>query len=306
MKNENIQNLINDFLLYLSMEKRDSKNTIISYRNDLNDFIFFVKNKLNIEPELENLLKLKHADFRAWLSYKKLNNYENSSMSRELSAVKSFYKYLSKEKLGNNTIISIMKNPKVKKSIPRAVDKVNIDKIMDCIYDMHKDVWQAERDIAICTLIYGCGLRISEAFNITRRQFFQNKDSITIVGKGNKMRNLPILPIITERINKYIKDCPYTIMPDDFLFKSARGLKYSTVLFQKLIQNIRTMLDLPDEITPHALRHSFATHLLENGADLRSIQELLGHSSLSTTQIYTKIDKNRLLKDYSKLHPRNK
>ena len=301
-----MQNLIGDFLLYLSVEKGDSKNTIISYRNDLSDFLFFVENKLKIEPTLENLTKLKHSDFRSWLSYKKAKNYENSSMSRELSAVKSFYKYLSKVKKKNNTIIGIMKNPKVKKSIPRAIDKVNIDKIMDCIYDMHKDNWQAERDIAICTLIYGCGLRISEAFNLTRRQFFQNKDSITIIGKGNKMRNLPLLPIIINRVNIYIKDCPYTIMPDDYLFKSARGLKYSTTLFQKLIQNIRTMLDLSNEITPHALRHSFATHLLENGADLRSIQELLGHKSLSTTQIYTKIDKNRLLKDYNKFHPRNK
>lgn len=301
-----MKKIISDFILYLSLEKGYSKNTIISYRNDLNDFLFFLENKLNININVENLTKLKHSDFRAWLTYKKINSYSNSSMSRELSTIKSFYKYLSTNKIGNNSIIKIIKNPKVKKSVPRAIDKLNIDKVMDCIYDMHKDSWQAERDIAICTLIYGCGLRISEAFDITKRQFFQNPDSITITGKGNKMRNLPMLPIITERINKYIKDCPYTIMPDDYLFKSARGLKYSKTLFQKLIQKIRTMLDLSNNITPHALRHSFATHLLENGADLRSIQELLGHSSLSTTQIYTKVDKNRLLKDYNNLHPRNK
>lgn len=300
-----MDNLINEFLLYLATEKMSSKHTIISYRNDLNNFMFFVKNKLNKEPNTSTLENLTHADFRAWLSFKKNKDYENSSISRSLSAVKSFYRYLAKNKKQKNPIIGIIKNPKVKKTLPRAVDKINIDKIMDCINDMHKEQWQADRDIALSTLIYGCGLRISEAMNLKRREFFQNSDSITIIGKGNKARNLPLLPIIKDRINNYIKNCPYTILPDDYLFKSARGLKYSPTIFEKLIQNIRIMLDLSEDITPHALRHSFATHLLSNGADLRSIQELLGHSNLSTTQKYTKVDKDRLLSIYNKVHPRN-
>ena len=300
-----MQALINEFLLYLATEKMDSKHTIISYRNDLESFEFFLKNKLNIEPTIENLTKLKHSDFRAWLSYKKNKDYETTSISRSLSAVKSFYKFLSKNKKISNPIISIIKNPKIKKSLPRAVEKVNIDKIIDCIQDMHKDEWQVDRDVALCTLIYGCGLRISEALNLKRRDFFRNNDVLTITGKGNKTRIIPVLQIIKDRVKKYIKNCPYVIMDDDFLFKSARGLKYSPTIFEKLIRDIRIMLDLPEEITPHAFRHSFATHLLSNGADLRSIQELLGHSSLSTTQRYTKVDKERLLNVYKKTHPRD-
>lgn len=300
-----MQQLVNDFLLYLATEKMDSKNTIISYRNDLNNFEFFIRNKLQKEPDIKTLETLTHADFRAWLSFKKSKEFENSSISRSLSAVKSFYRYLASRKKIKNPIINIVKNPKVKKSVPRAIEKINIDKIMDTIQDMHKDEWQSERDIALCTLIYGCGLRISEALNLKRRNFLGNPDTITIVGKGNKVRNVPLLKIVSERIENYIKSCPYTIMPDDFLFKSARGLKYSPTLFEKLIRDIRIMLDLPESITPHAFRHSFATHLLSNGADLRSIQELLGHSNLSTTQIYTKVDRERLLSVYKKIHPRD-
>lgn len=291
--------------MYLATEKGDSKNTIISYRNDLTSFMFFIKSKLNLEPSMETLINLKHSDFRAWLGFKKSKDYENSSISRNLSAVKSFYKYLARYKKSKNNVIGIIKSPKVKKSIPRAVEKVNIDKIMECIYDMHREQWQADRDFAICTFIYGCGLRISEALNIKKREFFQNHDVVTIVGKGNKTRSIPMLPIVVDRVNNYIKNCPYTILPDDYLFKSARGLKYSPTLFEKLIQKIRTMLDLSNEITPHALRHSFATHLLSNGADLRSIQELLGHRNLSTTQIYTKVDRERLLNVYKNVHPRS-
>ncbi len=299
-----MESLVNDFLMYLATERMDSKNTIISYRNDLNSFFFFIKNVLKKDLSITTLKELQHEDFRKWLSYKKSKEYENSSIKQNLSAVKSFYKFLMRENKLKNSVITILKGPKAKKSVPRAVDKENIDRIMDCIYDMHKDEWQAERDIALCTLIYGCGLRISEALNIKARDFLRNNDIITIVGKGNKTRSLPVLPIVKERIKKYINSCPYTIMPDDFLFKSARGLKYSPVLFEKLIQNIRIMLDLPNDITPHAFRHSFATHLLSNGADLRSIQQLLGHSSLSTTQVYTKVDKKRLLDSYNKFHPR--
>jgi integrase/recombinase XerC len=282
-----------------------SKNTIISYQNDFNSFSYFLKNKLNKDLTIKTLEDLKHSDFRAWLSFKKEKEQKNSSISRGLSAIKSFYKFLIKNKKIINPTIGIMKNPKIKKRLPRSIDVENISKIFGCIHDMRKENWEAERDIALCYLIYGCGLRISEALNLKKREYFKNIDVLTIIGKGNKMRNVPILPIITEKINIYLKECPHIILPDDFLFKSSRGLKYSPAVFEKLIQNIRMVLDLSEEITPHAFRHSFATHLMENGADLRSIQELLGHSSLSTTQLYMKIDKKRLLTTYSKIHPRN-
>jgi len=293
--------LINDFLLYLATEKRCSKHTVISYRTDLNNFIFFIKEKLN----KDNLSELKYSDFRAWLSFKKSKKCKNTSISRSLSSVKSFYRYLARNKKIQNPIVGIIKSPKIPKSLPKAIDKSNIDKIIDCIYDMHKDEWQSKRDIALCILIYGCGLRISEATNLKRGEFFDSKDSIVIMGKGDKPRNIPLLPIVIDSVKAYLDVCPHVVMRDDFLFKSARGLPYSPRLFQKLIQDIRTMLGLNESITPHAFRHSFATHLLSNGADLRSIQKLLGHSSLSTTQRYTKVDKERLLNAYKRLHPKS-
>ena len=302
-----MSDLINEFLIYILAEKGQSKNTKLSYENDLKDFFNFVEYKLKLEINLNTLQNLQHKDFMLWLAKYKEDKQSNTSIARHLSSIKSFFKYLEKYKKCKNNIIGIIKSPKIPKSIPKAIDKLNIDKIMECIYDIHyKDIWQSDRDFALCSLIYGSGLRISEAINITKRNFFQHHDFITITGKGNKTRNIPLLPIVIERVNKYIKSCPYIILPDDYLFKSARGLKYSPVLFEKLIQQIRIMLDLPNTITPHAFRHSFATHLLSNGADLRSIQELLGHSSLSTTQRYTKVDKERLLSVYNKIHPKAK
>lgn len=299
-----MENFVSDFLIYLATEKMDSKNTVIAYSEDLKNFFFFIKNILKKELTIETLSNLKHEDFRKWLSYEKSKEHKNTSLKRGLSAIKTFYKFLKREGKLKNSVITVLKGPKADKSVPRAIEKENIDKIMECIYDMHKEEWQAERDIALCTLIYGCGLRISEALNIKANDFLKNKDTLIIVGKGNKTREVPILPIVKKRIKKYMESCPHVIMPNDFLFKSATGLQYSPVLFEKLIQNIRTMLDLPNNITPHAFRHSFATHLLSNGADLKSIQQLLGHSSLSTTQVYTKVDRKRLLDSYMKFHPK--
>jgi integrase/recombinase XerC len=290
-----MQSLITDFLIYLSTEKRYSKNTIISYRNDLNSFCDFFKGR--------DLMALQHSDFRAWLSSKKDNDYEMSSISRAMSSVKSFFRYLKGHKKIENQVIAVMKNPKTKRGLPRPIDVPNIDKIIECMADMHKEEWQVNRDVALCTLIYGCGLRISEALNLKRGDL---GETLIVLGKGNKSRNIPVLPIVRQKIDTYLKGCPYTVLPTDHLFRSKRGLKYSATLFEKLIRQIRMMLGLADTVTPHAFRHSFASHLLENGADLRSLQQLLGHSSLSTTQIYTKVDKKRLLDVYKKIHPREK
>ena len=305
MKNENIVNLISGFLTYLTVEKRSSNHTINSYRIDLTYFLRFVGHKLEKSVNLETLQNLKHSDFRQWLSHRNSEGLENSSTARALSAVKSFYKFLKKTENLSNPIVENLRNPKIKKAIPKAINENNIKAIIDYVDYMHDDEWQALRDIALMTLIYGCGLRISEALNLKRKEAPLKSDSLLIKGKGNKERLVPILPIIREKLAAYIKACPHGFMPDDFLFLGAKGGKYSPVLFQRLIQRIREMLDLPKTVTPHALRHSFATHLLSNGADLRSIQELLGHSSLSTTQRYTKVDTKRLMKVYGKTHPRN-
>ncbi|MDR3290472.1 MAG: tyrosine recombinase XerC [Rickettsiales bacterium] len=285
--------LINEFLLYIASEKNYSKHTVSAYREDLTDFFNYIGAK--------DIKTLRHSDFRNWLVSKKNLNLQNATLSRNLSSVKSFFKYLKKHKKIDNPIISVVKNPKVKKGIPKAIDVMNIEKIMEMMVEIHNDEWQVARDIAICTLIYGCGLRISEALNLKKGDI---NNTIIIKGKGGKMRNLPVLPIVIEKINIYVKKCPFAILPTDYLFRSKRNLQYSATLFERVIQKTRTMLDLSVTTTPHALRHSFATHLLENGADLRSLQELLGHSSLSTTQIYTKVDKKRLLDVYKKIHPR--
>lgn len=296
--------IISDFLLYLTTEKRASKHTVISYKTDLLYFLDFLSKHLGKTVNYDTLQSLQHSDFRKWMSYRHSQNLRNSSTSRALSAIKSFYKFLKRSKDIDNKTVTNLRNPKIKKAVPKALNENNAKTVIEYICEIHKDEWQAARDIALLTLIYGCGLRISEAVELKRKQAPIKSDSIIIKGKGNKERMVPVLPIIQERLREYLKLCPYGFMPDDPLFVGARGGKYSPVLFQRLIQRIREYLELPDTVTPHAFRHSFATHLLSAGADLRSIQELLGHSSLSTTQRYTKIDAKRLLDVYKKKHPR--
>jgi integrase/recombinase XerC len=288
-----MKDLIDSFLLHLLVKKKCSNNTIISYRIALNDFFSFFGNK--------DLKKIENTDYRNWIISKK-DTYKASSISHSISVIKSFFRYIKKYKKIENAVIPMIRRPKVEKTLPRAIEFPNIEKIIDCVKYIRKEEWQVNRDIAICILIYGCGLRISEALNLKKNEI---KETITIKGKGNKTRIIPVIPIVIEKINFYIKTCPHEIRTNDYLFRSKRNLKYSPVLFEKLIQNIRIMLDLPDKVTPHALRHSFATHLLENGMDLRSLQQLLGHSSLSTTQIYTKINKKRLVEIYNKTHPQS-
>lgn len=299
-----IHQLLGDFILFLATEKRSSKHTIESYRTDILNLLSFVTKYKGFQVGKKTLEMLDHKDFRAWLTHRHGQNLSFNSTARAVSAIKSFFRYLEKNKNITNPEISNLKSPKTTKPLPKAIDQNNAKLIIEAVKDFSKHTWTAERDIALLTLIYGCGLRISEALSITL-QDIRNGDFIRVKGKGNKERNIPILPIIKKRIDLYLKDCPHLIMPSDKLFVGVRGGEYSPTLFQKLVRDIRTALDLPETVTPHAFRHSFATHLLENGADLRSIQELLGHSSLSTTQRYTKIDSKRLLEAYNKINPRD-
>lgn len=299
-----IHQLLGDFILFLATEKRSSKHTIESYRTDILNLLSFITKYKGFQVGKKTLGTLDHKDFRAWLTHRHNQNMSFNSTARAVSAIKSFFRYLEKNKNITNPEIIKLKSPKTTKPLPKAIDQNNAKLIIEAVRDFSKHTWTAERDIALLTLIYGCGLRISEALSITL-QDIRNSDFIRVKGKGNKERNIPILPIIKKRIDLYLKDCPHPIMPNDKLFVGVRGGKYNPTLFQKLIRDIRTALDLPETVTPHAFRHSFATHLLENGADLRSIQELLGHSSLSTTQRYTKVDSRRLLEAYSKINPRD-
>lgn len=293
-----VQKIVDDFLKYLSSEKRCSSHTIISYQTDIFYFFEFIRNNQIITKAfLENLTL---QDFRSWLLHRSQNNFSNSSTARAISCLRSFFKFLNQNKIISNSAIENLKTPKLSKPIPKAVDKIDIDSITELLKEFSKEEWLYKRDLALLTLIYGTGFRISEALSITPDHL--NSNGVLIVtGKGDKQRMVPMLPIVEKRINEYLSVLPYKLKGNEPIFKGLRGKTYQPALFEKLIQKIREFLNLPDTITPHAFRHSFATHLLENGGDLRTIQELLGHSSLSTTQRYTKIDKNRLLEVYNKV-----
>ena len=299
---DEVKHLLEKFFIFLQVEKKYSAHTLISYRTDLFyfiDFLFHNKEKMVDKYMLENL---NLHDFRRWLA-SRLENHINASNARGLSSLRSFFRFLSKNNLLQNSDIEKIKTPKIAKSVPKAVDNVDIDKIMAAISAEKKDAWQIKRDLALLTLIYGCGLRISEALALTPKSL-ANGDSLIIDGKGGKQRMVPMLPIVRKRIEEYIAQCPFKALQTQPIFFSAHGKPYLARLFSRLLQNIRRHLNLAETITPHAFRHSFATHLLSAGGDLRTIQELLGHESLSTTQRYTKVDKDRLLNAYTQFHPR--
>lgn len=333
---EEVKDLVDDFLVYLTSEKRCSDHTIISYHTDIFYFFSFLKNGLprhddvaprnddveNLTPKLKasslrggkadaaihtgqlvtksTLENLTIQDFRSWLVFRREQNFSNASTARAISCLKSLFKFFNRHKIITNKEIENVKTPKLGKPIPKAVDKIDIDSIVDLIKEFSKEDWLQKRDLALLTLIYGSGLRISEALSLTKNHL-NNNGVIIITGKGNKQRMVPILPIIEQRINQYLAVLPHKINNNEPIFLGLRGKKYQAAMFEKLIQNIREFLNLPSTISPHSFRHSFATHLLEAGGDLRTIQELLGHSSLSTTQRYTKIDKRRLLEVYNKV-----
>ena len=296
-----VKDFIEDFLFYLLSQKRCSNHTITSYRNDIFYFFSFLNNESKSPINKRKIESLEIADFRSWLVFRKNNNFSNSSTARAISCLRSFFKFHNRQTTIQNREIENIKTPKINKTLPRAVDKVDIDSITNLIAQFSKEEWLQKRDLALLTLIYGCGLRIAEALSITTSHLDHHNQVIIIDGKGNKQRMVPILPIVWQRINDYLSLLPHKMNSHQPIFLGLRGKKYQPALFEKLVQNIREFLNLPNNITPHSFRHSFATHLLENGGDLRTIQELLGHSSLSTTQKYTKIDKKRLLEVYQKV-----
>lgn len=293
-----IISLVEQFLKFLTAEKRYSAHTVSSYRTDILyflDFLFQSREKIISKDDLENLALF---DFRKWLG-SRLADHVNSSNARAVSSLRSFFKFLNRNSLVHNSEITKLKTPKVTKPIPKSVDKIDIDKILAEITKIRKEPWLKARDVALLTLIYGCGLRISESLSVSKKSL-QNNQTLIVEGKGKKQRMVPLLPVVLQRLNEYLKLCPFEINFEQPIFLNQKGKTISRHDFSHLIHTIRTNLNLAETITPHAFRHSFATHLLEAGGDLRVIQELLGHESLSTTQRYTKIDKQHLLSAYQK------
>ena len=299
----NVKLLIEKFLRFLEVEKKYSSNTLNSYKTDIYyfiDFLFYERKKNITKNDLENL---SIHDFRRWLSARLESNHNNASNARALASLRSLFRFLNQNNLIKNQEISKIKTPKIAKAIPKSVDQIDIEKIFLAIANLHKNDWQAKRDIALLTLIYGCGLRISEALAVSKKSL-ENSQTLIVTGKGKKQRMVPLLTIVKVRIDEYIKYCPFKSEFSDSIFFSKSGKAYSRRDFSGIIFKIRRVLNLSETVTPHAFRHSFATHLLEAGGDLRTIQELLGHENLSTTQRYTKVDKTRLLSVYGKLSKR--
>ena len=287
---------------WLRHVRRASAHTLVSYRHDIDHFIAFTQQHMGQEADIALLTSLQPRDIRAWLASRH-GHFEASSTARALSSVKHFFRYLEKQELLTNAAIFHIRAPKTKKALPKALAEPQTAQALEAIATQHDEPWVALRDTALLILLYGCGLRISEALSLTAGGIPKG-DTLSIIGKGNKQRQVPVLPIVRSAIADYLAACPYKRGKDDALFVGLRGKPLAPAVFQRELRTLRRQLGLPETTTPHAFRHSFATHLLAGGGDLRSIQELLGHASLSTTQRYTHVDKERLMAAYKNAHPR--
>ena len=287
---------------WLAGERRASAHTIAAYGRDLAFFLDFLTDHLGEAPDLASLGHLRTADFRAYLAHRAAR-VERSSIARGLSVVRGFVRFLDRRGLASSPALLVLRAPKLPHSVPKALTVADAAEMIDAPSALVASVWQAKRDVAVLTLLYGCGLRISEALGLKRSEAPQG-DIIMITGKGQKQRMVPVLPAVRRGIADYLAACPHALSPDGPLFVGARGGPLSPRLVQRQMETLRGALGLPETATPHALRHSFATHLLGAGGDLRAIQELLGHASLSTTQRYTSVETERLLAVYDAAHPR--
>ena len=294
-----IKQLIAQWQSWLLNERRYSPHTLDAYSRDLSGFFDFAAEHLGKVPETADLAKLEVRDFRAYLSQRAARHIDKSSLARELSTLKNFFKWLARYDILRNPALSVIRTPRRAKVLPKALEVNDTFNVIDEAQNLASNSWQGLRDTAIFTLLYGCGLRISEALSLNVGDI-GNNDFLRIKGKGNKERIVPLLPVVVENINKYLAECPYQPKQGEPLFLGARGDRLVPRIIQRQMQKIRAYLGLPDNLTPHALRHSFATHLLAEGTDLRSSQELLGHASLTTTQRYTDVQIETLKKEYDK------
>ena len=297
---------------WLRSERRLSGNTLIAYEHDVAEFVAFMTKYLGAPPTLAHLGKLKPAEFRAWLADRAHEGLARTSTARAFSSVRSFFRFLDKRGFAHNASIAAIQTPKLPRSIPKALSERDMEDVLDQPAAPGGAAWIERRDAAVLLLLYGAGLRIGEALGLTKGTvdglLDTGQDTLVITGKGNKTRMVPLLPAALEALAAYREACPFqkALGPNDAFFLGARGAPLDPAIVQKRVRDLRRALGLADSVTPHALRHSFATHLLAGGGDLRDIQELLGHASLSTTQRYTDVDAARLSAVYRSAHPRAK
>jgi integrase/recombinase XerC len=286
----------------LGAVRRLAPKTLEAYGRDLGQFLSFLSDHTGGPVTLNTLKELRGADIRAFLAKRRNESLSSRSLARALSAQKSFFRFLELDGVLATEALNVIRTPKLPKSLPKALTVAEAKATITTTAEMEDIPWIAARDMAVLSLCYGAGLRIAEALSLTRADL--EGTAMRVTGKGGKTRLVPLISTVRAAIDAYLKLCPFPLNPSQLMFRGAKGGVLSPRLIQLRVVQLRSALGLPPSATPHALRHSFATHLLSRGGDLRSIQELLGHASLSTTQIYTAVDTDRLLASYRAAHPR--
>lgn len=293
------------WLGHLRHERGHADRTLEAYDRDVRQFLTFLARDLGHPPCLADLSRLDLKVFRGFLASRRRAGTVSRSLARSLSALRQLFRWLEAKDIVENRAILQLAMPKVPHSVPKPLTVAKAAEVVEARGEAELD-WVNARDVAVLLLLYGCGLRIAEALSLkTKDAPTVERDVLRVVGKGEKERLVPVLPIVREAIARYRELCPYQLEPDAPIFRGAKGGPLSPRIIQLAMQRLRGELGLPATATPHALRHSFATHLLSAGGDLRQIQELLGHASLSTTQAYTEVDRERLLAVYDAAHPRS-
>ena len=291
------------WVAWLAGERRASPHTVAAYGRDLALFLDFLTEHLGELPSLAAIDGLRPGDFRAYLAHRVQGRAERSSLARGLSVLRGFVRFLHRRGLASTSALVTLRSPRLRASVPKPLTVDDATTAVDTVGALAKEGWQGKRDVAVLTLLYGCGLRLSEALGL-RRGEAPLSEMLVVTGKGQKQRLLPVLPAVRAAVADYLAACPHALETDGPLFVGARGGPLNPRIVQRQMEVVRGHLGLPESATPHALRHSFATHLLGAGGDLRAIQELLGHASLSTTQRYTAVETERLLAIYDAAHPR--
>lgn len=293
------------WLVWLSDERRIGAKTLEAYERDVRQFLQYMTGFVGHPTDLEDIGDLKPRDLRGFLAKRREAGVGARSLGRNMAGIRSFVRYLERKGLANSAGLAATRTPKQPRTLPKALTASQAIALADPANQMVQEPWIAARDVAVSALLYGCGLRISEALGLTPKHCKEARSgAINVVGKGGVDRLVPVLPAVSEALDAYVKLCPYITAENEPVFRGAKGGVLQPAIVQKSMRLMRSALGLPDSATPHALRHSFATHLLANGGDLRTIQELLGHASLSTTQIYTAVDTDRLMDIYDRAHPR--
>ena len=297
-----LQNALNRWQEWLRVEKNVSRHTLRAYCSDISHFVSFLATHFARPPSLSDIGDASIRDFRAWMSKKAMEGTSNASRARSLSGIKNFLGWLDRQGILHNAAIKTVRSPKLPHKLPRPLHEAQALQVLENAGLMAED-WVGARDCALFTLLYGCGLRIDEALSLNINDLPRD-GFLRVLGKGRKERQVPVIKIVERTLKTYMELCPYPTKPERPLFLGTQGKRLHQGVAQKSMRDLRNMLGLAENATPHALRHSFATHLLQNGANLREIQELLGHASLSTTQRYTEINAEELIKIYKAAHPR--